>query len=43
MIKGQIDVNTVKLQPGDGVSIENESKIQVRVDKETEFLMFDLK
>ena len=43
MIKGQIEINGIKLQQGDGASVENENIIHIQADRESEFLMFDLK
>lgn len=43
MIRGQIALNGASLNEGDGASISNEKLISVQANKESEFLLFDLK
>ncbi len=40
---GELEVNGKRLQPGDGLAIEDESSIKIKAHKETEFLLFDLR
>lgn len=42
MVKGDIKVNNVSLQQGDGVSIEHEENILIYAEPKAEFLLFDL-
>ena len=43
MIKGSIDINGIKLAPGDGVAIEREPNLTIQAQERAEFLLFDLK
>ena len=43
VIKGEVEVNGLKLGQGDGVAIENESTAAVIADTQAEFLLFDLR
>lgn len=42
MVKGQLKVNEIELNSGDGLSIENETDLNFVAFKECEFLFFDL-
>ncbi len=43
LISGGLDVNGIKLQPGDGLAIENESKINLKGEvAKTELIVFEL-
>lgn len=43
MVKGNVDVNDVSLEQGDGAAISNEEQIAFKANEESEFLVFDLK
>lgn len=42
VVKGAVDVNGVKLETGDGASVENEDAVRLSSEKGTEVLVFDL-
>jgi redox-sensitive bicupin YhaK (pirin superfamily) len=42
LIEGDLDLNGVKLLPGDGVSLDGEDEIQFKSAKGAHFLLFDL-
>lgn len=43
VIKGDVEVNGLRLAPGDGAAIEDEDSVNVAASAEAEFLLFDLK
>lgn len=42
MVKGKINVGAAVLSEGDGVAIENVSGLEIKAEKDAEFLLFDL-
>ncbi|HEX6591253.1 MAG TPA: pirin family protein [Moraxellaceae bacterium] len=42
VIKGEITVNGTVLQDGDGAAIRQEEKLELRAQRDSEFLLFDL-
>ena len=42
MIKGQTEIDGIKLQQGDGVSVDNEEHVYIKAHEQAEFLLFDL-
>jgi redox-sensitive bicupin YhaK (pirin superfamily) len=42
LIKGELNVNTVAMVPGDGLSVQNETQLQLQASSGCEFLLFDL-
>ncbi|UOF01021.1 pirin family protein [Bdellovibrio reynosensis] len=43
LAEGELDVNGKTLQSGDGLAVQEEDLLKIRANKETEFLLFDLK
>ena len=43
MISGSLIINKAKLNKGDGAAIEKENELQIEIQPQTEFLLFDLK
>jgi redox-sensitive bicupin YhaK (pirin superfamily) len=43
LAEGQLEVNGENLESGDGVAIQEESALKIKANKETEFLLFDLR
>lgn len=43
LIKGEIELNNMRLNAGDGASLINEEKIEIKSVKDAEFLLFDLR
>lgn len=42
LISGQIDINHVRLEMGDGAAISNETKLDIKALEKSHFLLFDL-
>jgi quercetin 2,3-dioxygenase len=42
LIKGQLDIDGTKMNPGDGLAIDNELSLTVQASLDSEFLFFDL-
>lgn len=42
VINGNVDVNGMALDPGDGLAVEDESSINIKSVEQSEFLVFDL-
>lgn len=42
LIKGELHVNGLTMQAGDGLAIQDEPKINIECNSESEFLLFDL-
>ena len=42
VIKGEVTVNGTVLQDGDGAAIRQEEKLELRAQRDSEFLLFDL-
>ena len=42
MVKGELLLNGIEMQAGDGVAVSEESVLQIRASKSSEFLLFEL-
>lgn len=42
VIKGELDLNNVKMEAGDGAAVSNEESLTLKANQESEFLLFDL-
>ena len=43
LAEGELEVNGETLQSGDGMAVQDESTLKIKANKETEFLLFDLR
>lgn len=43
LAEGELEVNGQVLSSGDGLAVQNETSLKLKANKETEFLLFDLK
>lgn len=43
LAEGELEVNGVKLEAGDGLAAQDEAVLKIKANKETEFLLFDLR
>lgn len=43
VIRGKVNLNGTDLKQGDGASVSNEKKISIQANKDSEFLLFDLR
>ncbi len=42
VVRGALDINGKNLGSGDGAAVSDESRLEIKTDKESEFLVFDL-